>query len=478
MIAGSLTIATAGTSAAAPTFSEFTQPGPHNWQVPANVCEVTVEAYGAWGGASSWSLNNLGEVTQDEGGLGALAEATITVSPGESLQVNVGGAGGDGETSTEVDQGNASASAGAGAGGANGGGDGGAATQINTTGSANLAAASAGGGGGGASDIRQGGTALADRVILAAGGGGTGGAGASANDSPSTFVNDGGAGGDAGHPDGSPGDDGFDGGGNGPGQGGGGGTQSAGGSGGTQSGNDGSLGTGAFGANTSGTGGDAIRYVFAAASGGGGGGYYGGGGGGNPTIGGGEVADGTGGGGGGSSFGPAGTIFADSANAGDGWVRLTYDPVNGGCPPPPTTTTLPDGPGNVDEACVTYYEVAELFTFGFIDDDPSPAELEALMTEVTVLLQQGISEAPPDIRPQWAAVAEAFVAIDEIYASVGYDLEFLTLQQAIEVGNIATSVIDDAAAVDSWAEVDCVPEAPTTTVPAARPQALTPRFTG
>ncbi len=72
--------------------------------------------------------------------------ATLTVVPGEILNVFVGGQGGAG--------------AAGGLGGFNGGGAGGTGTSF------------FGGGGGGASDIRRGGIALSNRVVVAGGGGG------------------------------------------------------------------------------------------------------------------------------------------------------------------------------------------------------------------------------------------------------------------------------------------------------------------
>lgn len=100
-----------------------------NFVVPMGITHVTIQASGAGGG--------IGGATHT--GAGGFAQATIPVTPGESLAVFVGG------TSTgSYGQ----------YGGFNGGGNGGP------------------GGGGGASDVRQSGTALANRVIVAGGGGG------------------------------------------------------------------------------------------------------------------------------------------------------------------------------------------------------------------------------------------------------------------------------------------------------------------
>jgi hypothetical protein len=115
-----------------------------SFTVPAGVTQLTVEAFGAQGGAG----------VSTAGGEGGRTKAVLAVTPGAVLQVNVGGHGGDGS------------SVAGGTVGFNGGGAGGFATLAGTSG--------AGGGGGGSSDVRAGGTTLADRVVVAAGGGGTG----------------------------------------------------------------------------------------------------------------------------------------------------------------------------------------------------------------------------------------------------------------------------------------------------------------
>ena len=120
--------------------------------VPAGVCEVTVVALGAAGGDGN--TDNQGNLSV--GRPGGTAEATIPVTPGETLHVFVGGQGGD------FNAGNG------GAGGLNGGGD---------AGNQSSPASFPGGGGGGASDVRQSGTTLDDRVVVAGGGGGGGGRG-------------------------------------------------------------------------------------------------------------------------------------------------------------------------------------------------------------------------------------------------------------------------------------------------------------
>lgn len=219
------------------------------WTVPDGVYSAAVTAVGASGGSSNASGS--------EGVSGARVEAIISTTPAETLNIYVGGKGTD-------SPGNSTST-----GGYNGGGDG----------------VNGGGGGGGATDIRQGGTALSDRILVAGGAGGTG-----ANDSITI-------GGRGGAPTGETGISGYPSN-SGCGVAGGGATTSAGGVGGTgggtgSAGTDGSLGTG-------GTGG-ASADAAGRGGAGGGGGYYGGGGGeGGQTSG-----DSGGGGGGGSSLAPA-----------------------------------------------------------------------------------------------------------------------------------------------------------------------------
>ena len=207
--------------------------------VPAGITQIWTMVAGAAGGGGTL------------GGKGDAVYASMTVTPGQVLQLNVGQAG---TTSTTVGT--------FGGGGAPG----------------NNAIYSASGGG--ASDIRTGGTSLANRVIVGGGGGGntnfgTGGnggytSGTSGNTSTGTY--------------GVPG--------------GGGGTSTAGGVGGTGSAGYGAVsgasGTAGVGGNGGGTGGN-----------GGGGGYYGGGGSGSS-------GSGAGAGGGSSYVGGAATYISDS----------------------------------------------------------------------------------------------------------------------------------------------------------------------
>ena len=104
------------------------------WVVPAGVTSVTVDARGASG------LTTIAGT----GGRGGRVQATLAVTPGQTLNLYVGGAG-----------------TGCNTGGWNGGG----VTSCVYAGSTYQGA------GGGATDIRVAGTALANRVLVAGGGG-------------------------------------------------------------------------------------------------------------------------------------------------------------------------------------------------------------------------------------------------------------------------------------------------------------------
>jgi hypothetical protein len=229
------------------------------FKVPTGVTLIKVAARGAGGGGAPNSYDQ-------EGGRGGRVVAELPVTPGESLAIFVGG------TADII------------SGGYNGGGNGNfLSTDVSSY------------GGGGATDIREGGTALEDRILVAGGGGGLGGA----------ADGYGGGGGGGGSRVANKGDNG---GGNvsrlchAAGHGGGAGSQSSGGRGGRGAfGRACSAGTGAageFGVGGKGGGGDG------GGGGGGGGGYYGGGGGGGGMY---ELDPkhffgNGGGGGGGSSF--------------------------------------------------------------------------------------------------------------------------------------------------------------------------------
>ena len=110
------------------------------WTVPIGVTSATFDLLGAQGGA-----NVNGDA---QGGKGAEVQATIPLTPGQSLQINVGGAGSPGNDCFANGRFNG----------------GGVVPNCNDAGV-----------GGGASDVRQVGIDLGDRVLVAGGGGGAGG---------------------------------------------------------------------------------------------------------------------------------------------------------------------------------------------------------------------------------------------------------------------------------------------------------------
>ena len=109
--------------------------------VPAGITSISIETYGAEGGTGANGNSNAGATLGGVGGRGSKAVGTLSVTPGQVLNIFVGGAG---ATPTS---------------GFNGGGTGGNQNS---------------GGGGGASDIRFPGSATANRILVAAGGGGGG----------------------------------------------------------------------------------------------------------------------------------------------------------------------------------------------------------------------------------------------------------------------------------------------------------------
>ena len=207
-----------------------------SWTVPSGVTGITVKSWGAGGGGGGGNSSNAGG-----NGVGAgFAQATFSVTPGETLTLRVGGGG---------------------------------------SGGTNDASYAGGGGGGGYSGVFRSSTAL----IIAAGGGGGGGGGGSSNG-----AYDGTAGGVGGGTTGGPGVSTY---GYGSGKGG---TQSAGGAAGnggggagsSLSGGQGAQGNypyggagGAGGTNGGGSGGAGDDYYSLSGGGGGGAGYFGGGGG-------------------------------------------------------------------------------------------------------------------------------------------------------------------------------------------------------
>ncbi len=250
----------------------------YTYTVPAGVTQLVVKTWGAGGGAGYTNSGRSGGA----GGGGGFAQATITVTPGETLLIDVGGGGG-GTTSSA-----------SGSGGTNGGGSGGSSGSSGAT----------SGGGGGYSAVRRSST-----MLVQAGAGGGGGNGMSSGSA-------GGAGGAGG---GSTGSSGGNAGGT---AGGSGGTSSAGGAGGGDPQNwCGSHSSG--GAGSLNQGGNGLSLSFCNEVGaGGGGGHYGGGGG---SV---SFSGGGGGGGGGSDL-VTGTNTIEMAGSGSAAAN-TSDPDYGG----------------------------------------------------------------------------------------------------------------------------------------------------
>lgn len=247
----------------------YTSQGAATFVVPTGITSITVKLWGGGGGGGAGGSSAAGGA----GGGSGFVEGTVTVTPGETLNVYVGGGGGGGTRNT----------------------------------------AGGGGGGGGYSSIYRGSTLLA----LAAGGGGGGGGRNSSGNTGGQGGPGGGASGVNGSAAGVAG-------------GGGGGTASAGGSGGTGGSNSGTAGaslTGGAGANgrtsqgadgganngglaTGGSGGS-VTSTTRAAGGGGGAGYFGGGGGSGSSS-------GSGGAGGGGGSGYTGSMSGVTNQAGSG----------------------------------------------------------------------------------------------------------------------------------------------------------------
>ena len=123
--------------------------GVQTFTVPAGVLSLTINALGARGGAS---------YNGGVAGYGGQVQTTLTVIPGQVLNIYVGNVGTVGNTNPPA------------LGGFNGGGSG-----------KGYNGCCSGGGGGGATDIRIGGVALTDRVLVAAGGGAAGSDGGATN---------------------------------------------------------------------------------------------------------------------------------------------------------------------------------------------------------------------------------------------------------------------------------------------------------
>jgi hypothetical protein len=272
LLAGAATSGATGLPAATP----FAYTGSvATYQVPSDVCQLTIDAAGAEGGFNYYNL---------AGGVGGTAQATFAVTPGEELTVVVGGEGLGSDGSTGELAGGYGGGGATGSDGDSVAGSGGGATTI-SAGSSTLLVA---GGGGGTGFVN--------------GPGGEGGSGGSATQSgtagtaaPEEF---GGAGG------------------------GGGGTISAGGTGGVAGASEGPNAGTAGSPGVAGQGGQGGAGTIAVGAGGGGG-YFGGGGGGT-----GDDADFAGGGGGGGSGYAASaatnvTTWSGQPGTGNGAAEIT-----------------------------------------------------------------------------------------------------------------------------------------------------------
>lgn len=241
--------------------------GTDTFVVPAGVTSITTKMWGAGGGGGGGGNSASG----GGGGGGGYVEATISVTPGETLTIYVGGAGNGGDFSSSGSD-------------AGGGGGGGGFSSVYRSSTA-LAIAAGGGGGGGA-------RASVAGAAGGAGGGTTGIAGTSVGETVGGGAGTPSAGGAAGttHSQGNPGTAGF---------------SLTGGLGGDGRNGNGADGSGAAGGLASG-GNGGLSNINTTRSGGGGGGagYFGGGGGAGTRS---NNSQASSGGGGGSSYTVAGS---------------------------------------------------------------------------------------------------------------------------------------------------------------------------
>lgn len=135
----------------------YVTPGSYSFTVPATVTSLSISVIGGGGGAGGLDAGGQG----NDGYPGAAITGTLSVNPGDTVDVIVGGGGGGGENQASGTGGGVGGSSDANHAGGRGGNAGGSGSS------------GAGGGGGGASVIYVNGNLAA----LAAGGGGGGGAG-------------------------------------------------------------------------------------------------------------------------------------------------------------------------------------------------------------------------------------------------------------------------------------------------------------
>ncbi len=162
------------------TGQTYTTQGADIFVVPTGVTSLTVKLWGAGGGGGGGGTNQPGGA----GGGGGFIQSTISVTPGETLNMYVGGGGGGGSFSNGGND----------AGG--GGGGGGYSSIFRSSTALTLVAGGAGGGGGrnalaGGSGGAGGGTAGIAGTSVGAGGGGagtptTGGTGGTGGNNPGT----------------------------------------------------------------------------------------------------------------------------------------------------------------------------------------------------------------------------------------------------------------------------------------------------
>jgi hypothetical protein len=265
-----------------------TTPGTITWMVPNGLTSISIVTTGGGGGGGGLT----GPIPVSAGGAGAVVTSTLSVTPGQVLNLVVGGGGGAG--------GNGVPSGGGYYDG--GGGGGGGSSNVSAGGNPQIIAGGGGGGGGAGSNGATGGDAGGQ-----GGAGGNGGAG----------IFGGGGGGGSGGIGGAAGAGNY---GLGPGVSGSNGNGGPGGTGGGNSFSPDYIPGGSFGSGVGAGAGATNQGPFVTGAGGGG---YGGGGTGGPDAGGGA----------GGSMGPAGTTYAAAGNGGgvgtnggDGSIVITLLP--------------------------------------------------------------------------------------------------------------------------------------------------------
>lgn len=372
--------------------------------VPAGINLLTIESWGAMGGAA-------GGVSPIAPGKGGYAKGVFAVTPGQILHIAVGGQGKAGASNNN-----------AGAQGWNSGAAGGKGHGTNGWG---------GGAGGDQSDVRYPGTAITDQLITAPGGGGgcrghSGGAGGGPN---------GGAGGA---------NDGF--------TAGAGATQAAPGAGGTGivAGH-----AGGIGARTIGGSGAAHAATPAGhGGGGGGGGYYGGGGG--AAGGSGDTVNSAGGGGGSAWVSPVATgiVYTSGVQSGNGKIVITYSAA----PSAPSRTT----PADNQYLDVT---VAQLFSWSVNDPDSSNAQAAFTLQYQDVTSGSGVTIVSQATGVKsWSAPPNTFVSGDTYQWSVQTQDPEGNLSQFSSIGTftgtappsdpVITSPANNATLTDTPTELD------------------------